>query len=59
MKPLRLVLALVGFGTALLAVALGDRRVGWAAIAVLLVSLIIRLLQRNRTDAHRDDEPAG
>lgn len=59
MKPLRRFLALAGFGTALLAVALGDRRVGWAAIAMLLLSLIIRLLQRNRADAHRDDEPAG
>ncbi len=59
MKPLRLFLALVGFGTALLAVALGDRRIGWAAIAILLLSLIIRLLRPNRADKHRDDEPAG
>ncbi|MEO7985142.1 MAG: hypothetical protein ABI766_01325 [Gemmatimonadales bacterium] len=59
MKPLRLFLALVGFGTALLAVALGDRRIGWAAIAILLLSLIIRLLRPNRADKPRDDEPAG
>jgi hypothetical protein len=43
---LRIVLALAGFGVALLAVALEDRRLGWAAIALLVTSLIFRLLQR-------------
>ena len=43
---LRIVLALAGFGVALLAVALEDRRLGWAAIALLIASLIIRLIQR-------------
>jgi hypothetical protein len=43
---LRVVLALAGFGVALLAVALEDRRLGWAAIALLIASLIVRLIQR-------------
>jgi hypothetical protein len=43
---LRTILALAGFGVALLAVALEDRRLGWAAIALLIASLIVRLIQR-------------
>lgn len=43
---LRIVLALAGFAMALLAVALEDRRLGWAAIALLVASLIVRLIQR-------------
>ncbi len=43
---LRIVLALAGFAVALLAVALEDRRLGWAAIALLIASLIVRLIQR-------------
>ncbi len=42
----RIVLALAGFAVALLAVALEDRRLGWAAIALLIASLIVRLIQR-------------
>jgi hypothetical protein len=43
---LRVGLALAGFTLALLAVALEDRRLGWGAIALLIGSLIVRLLQR-------------
>jgi len=43
---LRIILALAGFAVALLAVALEDRRLGWAAIALLIASLIVRLIQR-------------
>jgi hypothetical protein len=45
---LRIGLALAGFAVAVLAVALEDHRLGWAAIALLLASLIVRLLQRRR-----------
>jgi predicted MFS family arabinose efflux permease len=43
---LRLGLALAGFVAALLAVSLGDERVGWAGIALLVGSLLVRLLQK-------------
>jgi len=46
---LRIGLALGGFVLALLAVALEDHRVGWGAIALLLGSLIVRLIQRRRS----------
>ena len=45
---LRVSLALAGFVAAVAAVALDDRQVGWAAIALLLGSLIVRVLQRGR-----------
>jgi hypothetical protein len=43
---LRIGLALAGFAVAVLSVALENHRLGWAAIALLLCSLIVRLLQR-------------
>jgi hypothetical protein len=45
---LRIGLALAGFAAALLAVAFEDRRLAWAAIALLVCSLLVRLLQRRR-----------
>jgi hypothetical protein len=48
---LRIGLAVAGFAVALLAVALGDRQIGWGAIALLIGSLIVRLLQRGRHDS--------
>ena len=48
---LRVGLALAGFVAAVAAVAavaLDDRQVGWGAIALLLGSLIVRVLQRGR-----------
>jgi hypothetical protein len=45
---LRLGFALVGFTLALLSVALDSPRLGWAAIAVLLISAIARLILRKR-----------
>ena len=48
MSYLRLGLALSGFVLALFGVALGDPRLVWAAIAVLLGSLIIRLILRKQ-----------
>jgi hypothetical protein len=44
----RIGLALAGFVAAVLAIALEDHRIGWAAIALLIGSLIIRLLQHGR-----------
>ena len=44
----RVGLSLAGFALALLAVALENRQLGWAAIALLIGSLIVRLLQRGR-----------
>lgn len=49
MNYLRLGLALCGFVLALFGVALGDMRLVRAAIAVLLGSLILRLILRRRT----------
>ena len=43
---LRIGLALAGFAVAVLSVALENHRLGWAAIALLLCSLIVRLLER-------------
>jgi hypothetical protein len=40
--------ALAGFVAALLSVALNDDRIAWLAIALLAVSLILRLLLRKR-----------
>ena len=48
---LRIGLAVAGFAVALLAVALGDRQIGWGAIALLIGSLIVRLLQRGRDES--------
>lgn len=48
MTRLRLGLAIAGFVLALLSVVLNDSRIGWAAIAALLCSAIIRLGQRKR-----------
>ena len=47
MNRLRLALALAGFGLAALGVAFNDPRLVWGAIAVLLISLILRLALRN------------
>jgi Flp pilus assembly protein TadB len=51
---LRVGFALLGFVLALLSVALNDIRLGWAAIAVLLISLIARLILRKRVDRNSD-----
>ena len=45
---LRIGLALGGFAMAVLAIAIEDHRLGWAAIALLMGSLIVRLIQRRR-----------
>jgi hypothetical protein len=52
---LRIGLALAGFAAALLAVSLGDNRVGWVGIVLLLGSLLVRLLQKR---THKEDMDA-
>lgn len=51
MNRLRLGFAVLGFTLALLSVALEDIRLGWGAIAALLISVIARLLLRKRENA--------
>jgi hypothetical protein len=55
---LRVGLALAGFVLAVLSVALDDVRLAWAAISVLLLSLIARLIARKRANSNsRHGEP--
>jgi hypothetical protein len=49
LTALRIALALAGFVSAVLAIALEDHRIGWGAIALLIGSLIVRLVQRRRS----------
>ena len=51
MNRVRLGFAVLGFTLALLSIALEEIRLGWAAIAALLVSVIARLLLRKRENA--------
>jgi hypothetical protein len=48
LSALRIGLALAGFAVAVVAIAFEDHRIGWCAIALLLGSLIVRLVQRRR-----------
>jgi hypothetical protein len=54
-KRARLGLALAGFVAALLSIALEDRRIAWGAIALLIASVILRLLQRRRQGEDSSD----
>ncbi len=54
MSRLRLGLALAGFVLALIGVVLQNARLGWAAIAVLVGSLIMRVILRRRADREAD-----
>jgi Flp pilus assembly protein TadB len=56
MSRLRIAFALAGFVAAVLSVALDDNRLAWAAIALLALSLIVRLLLRKREDRHRETD---
>ena len=57
MRHARLGLAVAGFLMALLSVALDNRQIGWAAIALLIGSLILRILSGKREDRNSDDKP--
>lgn len=48
MRYARLGLAVAGFIAALLSIYLDDRQFGWGAIALLIGSLILRLLSQKR-----------
>jgi hypothetical protein len=48
MNRLRLGLGLAGMAVALLAVALNDGRLGWAAIALLVAALIVRFARQGQ-----------
>jgi hypothetical protein len=44
----RLIAGLVGLGLAIVAIARDDKRIAWAAIVVLAVALVLRLIARRR-----------
>ena len=48
MIRLRVVAGLAGLGLAIIAVARDDKRIASAAIAVLIVALVLRLVARRR-----------
>ena len=52
MNHLKLGLALAGFVLAVLSVAYDERHLGWAAIALLVGSLALRLWLRKRNYSH-------
>jgi hypothetical protein len=54
MNRLRLGFAIAGFVLALLSVTVDDRRLAWAAIALLTASLILRILLRKRENTKSD-----
>ena len=56
MNPLRVGLAAAGFLLAVLSVAFDSAQLAWAAIALLVASLIVRLLLRKRQDRKSCDE---
>ena len=52
LNRLRLAFAALGFVLAFASIALNDSWLGWAAIAVLLISLAARLISRKREDGN-------
>jgi uncharacterized membrane protein YfcA len=56
MSQLRIAAALAGFVAALLSVALDDTRLAWMAIALLTLSLILRLILRKRETRQRETD---
>jgi hypothetical protein len=58
MNGLRMGLALGGFALALLSVTYDERRLAWAAIALLAGSLLVRLwLRRGQDSEGEGDKP--
>jgi hypothetical protein len=57
MNALKIGLALAGFLVALVSVALDNRRIAWGAIALLIGSLICRILIRKRESAESGLDP--
>jgi hypothetical protein len=56
---LRLGFAVAGFVLAVISIALNDEWLGWAAIALLLVSVLARLILRKRYDADSNEGSSG
>jgi hypothetical protein len=48
MMRFRLAAGLIGLGLAILAIVSDDKRFAWAAIAVLSIALVLRLIARRR-----------
>lgn len=48
MNRLRMATGLVGLGLAIVAVARNDKQIAWAAIVVLAIALVLRLIGRRR-----------
>jgi uncharacterized membrane protein YfcA len=55
-SQLRIAAALAGFVAALLSVVLDDKRLAWMAIALLTVSLILRLILRKRENRQSETD---
>jgi hypothetical protein len=58
MNQLRIAFALAGYAAAVLSVVLRDHRLAWAAIALLVASLISRLILRKRENRPPDGNGA-
>ena len=56
MSQLRIASVVAGVVAALLSVALDDTRLAWMAIALLTVSLILRLILRKRETRQRETD---
>ena len=56
MSQLRIAAVLAGFVAALLSVALDDKRLAWMAIALLTISLILRLILRKRENRQSETD---
>jgi uncharacterized oligopeptide transporter (OPT) family protein len=61
MRYARLGLAVAGFVAALVSIALNDRQLGWGAIALLIGSLILRIVSGKPEDpsGKREDLDSG
>ncbi|HEY3935276.1 MAG TPA: hypothetical protein VGL65_11745 [Gemmatimonadales bacterium] len=55
MSRVRLVVALLGVALAVLAIGRDDRRIAWAAIAVLAIAVLLRVAARRRTQQSEDE----
>jgi uncharacterized membrane protein YfcA len=56
MSRLRIAFTLAGLAAALLSVALDDHRLAWTAIALLAISLVLRLILRKRETRHGETD---
>ena len=59
MSQLRIASVVAGLVAALLSVALDDQRLAWMAIALLAVSLIVRLILRKRENRPPNSDRPG